>query len=168
MDSLREILERNRHHQVRQVYLARGLLQLNPGESTTERYSLALDIREDDPSLDGIAVLRSPKQDTSLWVYSPLSDLVGVTTLGIVSEDEERILAELKARGDTALSYHPELEAAEELRQQFFARVRELDRLTRGLGYEVPIIGQKEREEYEEDIAAAPEVEEFRIVRPAA
>lgn len=98
-----------------------------------------------------------------LWVNGSLSDIVSMTDTGLLApEQEQEIREQLRARNSSVLDYHPELAHAYIIREQFFARVRELEKaVSRIYGVKIPKILGTNIRRYRKEIETAPEVKKF-------
>lgn len=163
VNGLKEILE-DRGMPI-DIYVTRRILNINPSLTFTESYAFAMDYGSGDTAEQHVAVLRSKKTSPERWIDSPLSDIVKKILLGNNKRQERQVKKRLYEGQMSVLEYHPQLNHAREIREQFFARARALDRITLGL-YQVTIarIAGSPRTVYEKELGKAPDIREFRVL----
>lgn len=101
-----------------------------------------------------------------LWVNGSLSDIVSMTDTGLLTpKQEQEIIEQLRARNSSVLDYHPEIAHAKIIREQFFARVRRLEKaVSRIYGVKISKILGTNIEKYRKEIETAPEVKRYRYL----
>lgn len=168
VNSLIEIVDRNCNGgDSLEAYLARRILNFDIKEKAlVESYSLAVYFKgSNQTSHDHIASVITRKSRHELWQTGPLSDIMGAILLGTTERQEEKLKRVLSHYDVKTLEYHPSESEAQTIRKQFFARVRELERIAVAQRMSIYEISKKAIEEYRGEIIDAPEIEPYNILR---